>query len=459
MTMDDQYYTLSCCQDDAFNKRGKQIANCLTDLMIGQTEYCHLRIPNDTQYEDAELALVRKSTTAEGWILLSLSPYAEHDVTVNGNIISTLYPLKDGDVIGFVGQRQELRFRIHTDNQYKSSEIMIIESRLSLRMIGMLLLFPILITVVAIEWLGNHGKLGQLTADMVEDIRASVYQLKVDSIQYLSIKGTDTVVIDCCETDIAETAFFTIDSLLVTARHSIEPWLNVNERFLVDSSRTAPLYAQWALMAETHNQYEEDSSKQQLISYCTLFRCDTVVTRVYSTRSSDFFMDKSRDVVLEIGDYDNLRFWRSISSRPRRIDMMMGDIAFQKIQVGTISGHTGTIRLAGEKQFKELWQLNNYPLSFWGFPKSEHVGGKQVEMAEGHLAKRFLISSDNQPLCPLYHDRKLSQGFSGGPVMVRLSDGCYAVSVVSVTDKNNSERTYSIPVTEITNSIGYDGKE
>ena len=95
---------------------------------------------------------------------------------------------------------------------------------------------------------------------MIKKSENSVVQIKTDSVFLLAYNKTtgDTLHIDSCEYMVSGTAFITDDSLLVTARHCVEPWLNVDS-IPADSSKIESLPVKWALMAETRNQEEIDS--------------------------------------------------------------------------------------------------------------------------------------------------------------------------------------------------------
>ena len=446
--MEERYYSLKLCQNDTYNRRGKRIVCRDSDLVIGQTEFCDLRLPCTPGYEEAELAAIRRSSVGDCWILVRLSRYSGHGVSVNGLPVSTFCRLSDGDIISFEGQKQEIKFQIHRDNGFDGNGTVVVEKGLSSRMTAVLLLLPVILFGFLLWTFWGITYKDRIPANVIKDIRSSVYQLTVDSIKYVSIDGNDTTIIGKCPVCISGTAFFTEDSLLVTARHCIEPWLNVPEKVLINPLSIKTLYVRWALLAETHNQFNEDGCEHKVISYCSLFCYDKSKTKVMSFRSEDLVMDKSRDLILEIGDAYNLYFWRSISSRPNRIDMMLGDIAYMKVDSGVIAGRKGKIRIAYEEQMIKLSDMNEPYLDCFGFPVSENIGEMHVEHLRSELARKFTIS-EGVPTSPLYHDRKISEGFSGGPVICGIEGRWYAVSVVSVTDKNNCERAYSVPLTEI----------
>lgn len=451
--MNKSYYSIQCCHTDIYNHRGKRFINSQADLIIGQTEYCDLRLPNMSPYEDTELAAIRKSITTGGWVLIRLSPFIEHGIMVNGTTIDCIYPLQDGDILSFNGQQQELKFNIYSNEKYDYRGIVTIESQISSRLILIVLFLPIVLFICSFGFWYKYIDHSHLTDQEIQDISSSIYQLRIDSIRYVSISGSDTTILGSCKTDIAETAFFTTDSLLVTARHSIEPWLNIQEnQFLKDTSKIEPIYARWALKAETYNQTNDYDSCQQVISYCSLYRHDTIPILVYCCTSADFKINRSRDLIVELGDLNQQYYLRSISSRPRRTDMMLGDIAYTHINSGMSGRPKGSIRLATINDLILLNQSARPSLTIFGFPQSENIGRRKVEIIEASLTRSFINQSSQKADSPLCIDRKVSKGFSGGPVVFRHKGDCYAVGVVSVTDKLNTDRTYSIPVTEIQNN-------
>ena len=55
------YYVLRFEQTDALHQRGEQLMNADHALRIGQTATCDVRLPNDSQWEDAEWAVIEKT--------------------------------------------------------------------------------------------------------------------------------------------------------------------------------------------------------------------------------------------------------------------------------------------------------------------------------------------------------------------------------------------------------------
>ena len=246
--MTKKYYTISFERDDAQHCKNKPIANADNSLRIGQTASCDVILDNPSQYEDSVLAVIEKRTDGKGWKLIRTSPYKEHEVRVNGTPIDYVHFLNDGDRIAFEGQQQELIFNIREDDFYTSSSIMTISmessNRPQLQLIAVLLL---LLGIIGVYYYYNLP----LTHAMIEEAKHSVFQINVDSIQLVSIKEDDTIVHGSCRQSNTGIAFLTTDSLLVTARHCIEPWLDIADNLPMDTVNS-PLPIKWALKSVTH---------------------------------------------------------------------------------------------------------------------------------------------------------------------------------------------------------------
>jgi hypothetical protein len=245
---------------------------------------------------------------------------------------------------------------------------------------------------------------------------------------------------------VSGTAFITDDSLLVTARHCVEPWLNVDS-IPADSSKIESLPVKWALMAETRNQEEIDSIEWMVVSRLSVVIPDSTGSFIIEKFSStDFNIEKSRDHVIEYGDFDHLYFWRSIAALPRRTDMMLDDFAFLRLPAHLASHAEGAIHLASKEEILQLEKRK--PVTILGFPESG-VGAADFESSTDEL--RHLPTQDSLgfPDGVLHHNGEIAHGYSGGPVLVRNGNECYAVGIISVHDRLNKNRTLSVPVSEV----------
>jgi len=236
------------------------------------------------------------------------------------------------------------------------------------------------------------------------------------------------------------TAFLTSDSLIVTARHCIQPWLNM---VLPHEYASIPFMLEWpiekALFAETENQLSGED-KWRIVSFITLTDEDG---NSQSLSSDNFRMNFDSDDIVELGSYDEPKYWRSISHRYSRRDMMLGDIAVAK------SDKAGNIALADKPELLKLLAHRGVKLTFAGHPESS-VNGSLLDFKSDELR----LPLEDMPECQgriflIAHEGGLTPGFSGGPVIVRDGSGFKAVGVVSVVDERNGNRSYSVPTSEI----------
>ncbi len=442
--MSKRYYTLRYEHTDALHKAGDMLANADNVLHIGQAEGCDVRLPNVSQYEDAEWAVIERVEGADEWKLIRTSPYREHEVRVNGMPVTYVHFLQKGDCISFEGLRQELLFDIREDDLYTSTGIMPTPRRSRVGVIWMSLLSAALMAIGAYLFVSRP-----MTDDMIDAAKQSVLQIKVDSICLICVQGGDTTVAASCRTDIGGVAFLTTDSLLVTARHCIEPWLNIPDTLTLDTLTTEPEFVRMALKAETLNSLGEDDCQWQVVSYCSLWQTQPNLSYLFSATSQEFCMDKSRDLVMELGDYDHYYVWRSISARPRRTDMMLGDIACMKVTTALMENPCGSIRLAKPQEMQRLCGKAGRDLVILGSPVAT-LDGHDIEISRDELRRPLRFTEDGRPETVLSHNGEIAPGFSGGPVLTKcgVMDWC-AVGVISATDRKNANRCYSVPVTEL----------
>ena len=381
-----KYYTLRFERNDAFNKSSIKIQNANNLLRIGQTESCDVRLENNSQYEDAVFAVIEKRTDDNGWKLIRISPYKEYEVRVNGTPINYVHFLSDGDRIAFEGQRQELVFNIREDERYNSSNIETIGKK-RLKIVWAVII-TILVMFIGLQQLNTPS----MTDDMIENAKQSVFQIQVDTMKLMEYRGNDTIML-CyyCPKDKEKEsefgqAFLTTDGMLVTARHCIEPWLNIEKDLVLDTlSSGIPTSVKLALKAVTQNIVAEaqgDSTRWQLVSCCSLRKTDEADTVILNVKSSAFIIDNSRDNIMELGDYSHQYFWRSISVRPRRIDMMLGDLAY--IPKIDIPNHKGTIRLASKEDLRRICQKSKRSINILGRTGND-LGKKKTESQEVQL--------------------------------------------------------------------------
>lgn len=401
-------------------------------VLIGQSEGCDVRLPNDSDYQDVVVAKIAPARSG-GWLLARVSRF--YPVMVNGVELNRVHYLRDGDVIETLGS--SLRFNVRDGAQAAPSVTHV--HRSSGLIWGVIVAFAVLLGLVG--YLFYDSQRDRLSSSMAADIEASLFITRVDSLRLFcadSLAGSYAYGANCP----VGTAFLTTDSLLVTARHCIQPWLNnvLPDDFASIPGMTAP--QEWpvrkALFVETQNQLSGNDT-WRLVSFVTLTAENGETLQL---TSDDFAINSDYDDIVELGSYSERYFWRSISHRYTRRDMMLGDIAVAR------SPRAGHIPLADSTELRSLLDHRGVRLFFFGHPESS--GGNRLDYRQDEL-RDSLVTAPELPghIFMLAHGGNLSTGFSGGPVIVRHSTGFAAVGVISVTDSKNHNIYYSVPSSEI----------
>lgn len=403
-------------------------------VIVGQTSGCDLRIPNHTQYEDVVMAKIVPDVEANEWHIVRLTHY--YPILINGIPMHRVHYLKDGDNIEFLDA--SYKFSLSEGDLAFPSLTYVGNSRKLIW--GICAAFAVL--AVVIGFLIFDRKSETLSSAQRTEIAESMYLLRVDSLHLM--RGDTLVESYVYASAPTGSAFLTTDSLLVTARHCLQPWLNA---VLPEDYATIPSLTDWpvskALLAETQNQLN-DSSDWRIVSFISLSSsADAENVRNTLTLTSDqFTIPTDHDEIIELGDYNSSYYWRSISHRYNREDMMLGDIAYAHFD------RAGSIPLASEKEIRDNL-MPGTRLTFVGFPESS-LGTPRLDFKTDEL-HHSLRDVNNMPgeLFLLTHDGHLSHGFSGGPVLVRFGIGYKAVGIISLTDAKNDSRSYSVPTTRL----------
>lgn len=436
---------------------GRRIAVAARLLAVGHTEACDVRVPNASPYADEQLAVVRLTPAPSGgpavWTLVNTAPH--HEMRVNGLTVRLACHLADGDRVEWPDQAFAFTFRTGDSGlALTDGQVAAVPRHLG-RRIALWATLPTLLLALCLgaAWmLGAFADHTALTPDMQAATRRSVLQVSVDSVYLLRITPADTTVLRAVGqgeggmTATAGTAFLTTDSLLVTARHCIEPWVGDDEPFSQpDSSRLSFVPSRWALEAETFNQLHGTATADtvlRVVSVCSLWSYEgEQPQRVGTVRSSDFRTEQLRDDIVDLGDFTHERYWRSIKRRHQRTDMMRDDVA-------VLPWHTaGTIRLATTAQLPALLGEGDPRLEFFGFPSYTDL---RLEHTADRLRRPLRRADDDTTLFDmLATGGDLRHGYSGGPVMVRSGNACLCVGLVSVTDARGADRFYAVPVSEV----------
>ena len=448
------YYTLRAVHATSGSAHNRQLMAGADTIHIGQTADCEWHFDNATNYIDEVYAAIRPGKISGEWMLVPTSEYI--GVSVNGTKVDLIHYLRDGDVIAFDGERQELRFNVHHDGRY-SADIGTIYIPAALSTGTKWLIGFIVAAVVVCLWFGvvipaMHDK---VVNDKLRDLNMSVYQIAVDSVYYVatittadgtqhdSMLGSYSYNLDGGGM-ISGTAFVADGSLLITARHCIEPWLNdttINRATCPGDLPEGPV--RWAFEAETVNQLSGNMDSLRLISQCILSigetgsKCDTLM-------SSDFNVNKERDDIVPKGNFKEHCYWRSIVKRHGKKTQALDDVAWIAIEDETLTG--SDLHIADTIYMSAKLKMGQ-KLYFLGYPNYNEK--KSFDYQEGTLKKDY---KGNELL---WHDGDIVHGYSGGPVVIIETDKvmgtlkAVVVGVISIADSKGLSRSYSVPITEI----------
>ena len=442
----DAYYTLRAVHATSGSAHNRQLMAGADTIHIGQTADCEWHFDNTTNYIDEIYAVIRPGQISGEWVLV---PTSEHvSVSVNGTKVDLIHYLRDGDIIGFDGERQELRFNVHHDGRY-SADIGVAYIPVRLSKATMLCMFIAVALVIGAVWLLVE-RANQRTENISKKLNAigatDVFSIKVDTIYFIAdaidadgIMRADTINrYAYSPTDggvISGTAFIVNDSLLVTARHCIQPWLNdpsINKATCPNDLPPGPV--RWAFEAETNKQLN-GSDSLRVVSLCTIWGGESGTTFIARYTSDEFSIDSLRDDIVQLGDFNNTCFWRSIERRGELKTQMLDDVAFVTLKRDKKS----TLTLATDEYVANMER--GQKLYYLGFPNYDE---NSYAYTEGTLQKDY--EQDEM----LSHGGYIGHGYSGGPVVVIDENmRVIVVGIISVADSKGIGRAYSVPVTEI----------
>lgn len=440
------YYTLRAVHAAGSGNSNRQLMAGADTVHMGQTSDCEWHFDNPTNYVDEIYAVIRPGQISGEWVLV---PTTEHvGVSVNGSRVGLIHYLHDGDLISFDGERQELRFNVHHDGRY-SADIGVVYIPVRLSKATIISLFIAVALVIGVVWLLIE-RANQRTEEISKKLNAigvtDVFSIKVDTIYFIAdvIDADGTMHADTIKryayspTDggvVSGTAFIVNDSLLVTARHCIQPWLNdpsINEATCPDDLPFGPV--RWAFEAETNKQLN-GSDSLRVISLCSIWGGESGTTLIARYTSDEFSIDSLRDDIVQLGDFNNTFFWRSIARRGELKTQMLGDVAFVTLKRNIKS----TLTLATDEYVANM--KRGQKLYYLGYPNYDE---NSYAYTDGTLQKGY--EQDEM----LSHGGYIGHGYSGGPVVV-IDENMRAivVGVISVADSKGIGRAYSVPATEI----------
>lgn len=436
------YYRLTYIASSNKERLGDFVQNGNKPLNIGQGVSCNVQLPESDMYEPQVFATILSNEASDGWYVVRRTD--SHHVLVNGVEVSVAQMLQDGDRLSFDdgSELAALRFETFDDGEYDASSGIVYRKHEGNRH------YHLAAVVIALAALGVavYGILSPRQADLrntdLKQFSQSVYRISVDSIYFLR----DGITVDSIElANVAEgTAFLTNDSLFVTARHCIEPWINDEDWDGMSSKSKMSPELKLATQAETGNRmagYE----KYTLRAHCVISKG----LERYNHYSTDFCMNKSRDMVLRLGTPQEVIYWRTILPIATRRDMELGDFAYLKERHLSEDTRESLITMASWDDLETFVKSTNHDIAFIGYPLNDN-NTDSVSMDFGSLTSFEYNDSLKQPSGCLQLSASINPGNSGGPVFALIENEVKVIGIVSKADNRAKQGMHwAVPITEV----------
>ena len=435
------YYRLTYSRGDIHNCRGVLCSQRRLD--IGQTPSCELLLPEREEFVPQMCASILPKSSS-GWYLVRRTDYV--DIRVNGQDVEAAIALNDGDKIVFDDgvHTTELLFSVSRDSDYDEASGVVYLHKSGIRrtmiVTSALAAVALAIAVVAILVNNDRQMLRYLDYDQYS---ASLYHVDTDSV-FLS---KDTVIDGQPQEILLEaiamkqsrrgTCFLTQDGYFVTARHCLEPWLDDEDWDGISDEMSDEL--RLATTAETRNQ-ENGEQTYKVWARCVVSRGE----EQYVYRSTDFCMNRSRDMVLPLGTDEKPIYLRTIIPIAQRRDMELGDFAYIKAKPPL----QGRFSMASSEELLFFDRQLDKDILVLGFPV-DNSGGQNINKTDGNC-QHLLFNSDSIPITCFQATADINPGNSGGPVLALIGGEVKVIGIVSKADQFAQHGTFWIvPVTEV----------
>lgn len=447
------YYRLTYIASSNRERLGDTIYNGNKPLNIGQGASCSVLIPDSDVHEPQIFATILPTGENEGWYLVKRTDC--HHVSVNGQEVTIAKCLNNGDTLSFSdGEiRAKMKFETFKDGEYDgNSGVVYKRNKPNRHYIVMTVLMGLLAIGITVYGIIFSPKSDIRHADL-RQFTPSIYHVTVDSVYLLCDSVIDgenrQVVIDAIELGevAAGTAFLATtddDTLFVTARHCIEPWINDEEWDGVSSKAKMSPEVRLATMAETVNRFA-GYDRYMLRAHCVISKG----FERYDYYSTDFFMNKSRDMVLRLGTEKEVIYWRTIFPIAHRRDMELGDFAYIKASGLTCEGTEPIVKLAEWDEMVRFTMSGDHEIAVLGYPLNDN-DTDDASVVYGNLMGLEFNDSVNAPDACLQLSAPINRGNSGGPVLVQMDDEIKVIGIVSKADGRATQGMFwAVPVTEV----------
>lgn len=444
-----KYYSLTANGDCGTLLSGERLYNASAPLTIGQLPSAQIQLPCEDDMLPQCFCIIVRNTDLDCWQLIRKNDF--YGVSVNGKEVDYVCNLNDGDEIRLYGYTDvrlcgcTVVFNSYNDDNYADGHILHSHHSNKGRLMHAVAWCFSLILILSLSISFQEWSKGRSSFSSYDDenVHSSVYKIAVSEILLQRHSPDDAeglyLTIDSLELDSTNigTCFFTTDSLCVTARHCVEPWLDFNGWSDNTAIDNLPTEIRWAVMAE-ESQLEQADTTYRIVSRCLVLDEDSCI---YMFTSDKCTFNRSRDIIAHIGNGQHP--WRIIYPLYSRKDVELGDFAFIK------TNKAGTLQLASQDYLlQNNADANDYKARIYGFPKTnhgnlwEHQDISQVIMPEkedGNFTRciQLIVSGTN--------------GYSGSPVIMKSKGRMMVVGIFSkIDDFVESKNTfYAVPANEV----------
>ena len=458
------YYRLTYISSPDKKKVGDSVFNGKKPLDIGQGNACDIQIPESGLHEPYLCASILPKGTegtdeaikGDGWYIVKRCDCLS--VLVNGRDLEIAQVLRHGDTISIIDQdanatktKTELKFEVLDDGEFDANRGIVFKKHKDQRKYyastAVLAMLAIGIAAYALFVLQRKD----LHHEDLSKFNSAIYHITTDSvylIRNIIVDGQHKeIVADSIELDMAAegTAFFTSDSLFVTARHCIEPWITDEEWDGVSRGAKMSPEVRLATIAETGNRmagYE----KYTLRSHCIISKG----FERYSYYSTDFRMNKSRDMVIRLGSAKDPLYWRSIIPIATRRDMELGDFEYLKAKnLDNDPGVSSKIPMAKWEEIVAFAKSYNHDIAVIGYPLNDN-NSDVATAVYGNLMELDYNDTSTKAIGCLQLSAPINPGNSGGPVIAKINDDIKVIGIVSKADtRANQGMFWAVPITEV----------
>lgn len=416
-------------------------------LDIGQTKCCELRLPESSEFEPVVFATILCKQDGKGYSIIKRTDFQE--LQINRKRLNICQSLKDGDLISFVidGQTISLLFSMYNDGEYSASMGVVYKKNKSNRKIqygiATIAFLALLISALSMYFRRDYHILRHENLDVYD---ASIYHIHVDSVYLVHdsiINGKlEEQVLEAVALDrqVAGTCFLTCDSLFVTARHCVEPWINDEDWNGISYDDKMSPAVRLATMAETRNMLSGEE-RYRVKAHCMISKG----LEQYEYYSTDFHFNKSRDQVVCLGTDQHPIYWRTIMPLASRRDLELGDFAYVESK-----GLKGNLQLADMKDMKAFRRQPDKDIVAIGFPLNDNQEENICSKVFGNSQNVEFTKDNSEIVGCIQMSAPINPGNSGGPVLAKIKDRIFVIGIVSKADGQATQGTFwVVPSTEI----------